>query len=78
MPSFPAGTRKVKPFWILMKQEMMKWQWHQLDHTQIICTLLQTGNHARTQFFTGQTIFLMPNQQCQSNEVLVYYELSCN
>jgi len=19
-------------FWILMKQEMMGWQWHQLDH----------------------------------------------
>jgi len=25
-----------------MKQEMMGWQWHQLDHMQIICTLLQT------------------------------------
>ena len=24
----------------------MGWQWHQLDHMQIICTLLQTGNHA--------------------------------
>jgi len=23
-----------------MKQEMMEWQWHQLDH------MLQTGNHA--------------------------------
>jgi len=31
-----------------MKQEMMGWQWHQLDHMQIICTLLQTGNHAST------------------------------
>jgi len=29
-----------------MKQEMMGWQWHQLDHMQIICTLLQTDNHA--------------------------------
>jgi len=27
-----------------MKQEMMGW--HQLDHMQIICTLLQTDNHA--------------------------------
>jgi len=25
---------------------MMAWQWHQLDHMQIICTLLQTDNHA--------------------------------
>ena len=29
------GTRKVKPVWILMQQEMMGWQWHQLDHMQI-------------------------------------------
>jgi len=28
-----------------MKQEMMGWQWHQLDHMQIIYTSLQTDNH---------------------------------
>jgi len=27
-----------------MKQKMMGWQWHQLDHMQIICTSLQTDN----------------------------------
>jgi len=26
-----------------MKQEMTGWQWHQLDHMQIICTSLQTN-----------------------------------
>jgi len=31
-----------------MKQEMMGWQWHQVDHMQIIRTLLQTGNHSST------------------------------
>jgi len=31
-----------------MNQEMMWWQWHQLDHMQIICTLPQTDNHAST------------------------------
>jgi len=31
-----------------MKQEMMGWQWHQLDDIQIICTSLQTDNHAST------------------------------
>jgi len=31
-----------------MKQEMMGWQWHQLEHTQITCTLLQTDNHIST------------------------------
>jgi len=40
--------QKGKPLWILLEQEMMGWQWHQLDHIQIICTLLQTDNHAST------------------------------
>jgi len=34
--------------WILLEQEMMGWQWLQLDHMQIICTSLQTDNHAST------------------------------
>jgi len=29
-------------------QEMMGWQWHQLDHMRIICTSFQTDNHAST------------------------------
>jgi len=37
-----------KPFWILLEQEMMGWQWHRLDHMQIICISLQTDNHAST------------------------------
>jgi len=50
---FPRTTwvswhQKGKPFWILLKQEMMGWQWHQLDHMQIICTTLRTDNHAST------------------------------
>jgi len=49
--SFPGqpgqdSTKKEKSFWISMKQEMMGWQWHQLDHMQIICTSLQTDKHA--------------------------------
>ena len=27
---------------------MMGWQWHQLEHMQIICTSLQTDNHTST------------------------------
>jgi len=52
-----------------MKQEMMGWQWHQLDHMQIICTSLQTDNHTSTsslRLFTGWMLFLTPNQQHQS------------
>jgi len=40
--------QKGKQLWILLEQEMMGWQWHQLDHMQIICTSLQTDNHAST------------------------------
>jgi len=35
-----------KPFWISMKQEMLDWQWHQMDPMHIICSLHQTDNHA--------------------------------
>jgi len=27
---------------------VLGWQWHQLDHMKIICTLLQTDNHTNT------------------------------
>ena len=27
-----SRQQKGKPFWILLEQEMMGWQWHQLDH----------------------------------------------
>jgi len=51
---------------------MMGWQWHQLDHIQIICTSLQTDNYATTvphhTVFTGRLPFLPPNQQRQSTE----------
>ena len=48
---------------------MTKCQWHQLDHMQIICTLLQTDNHANT----SSLIFYRPDalpgaQPCQSTE----------
>jgi len=63
---------KGKPFWILLEQEMTGWQWHQLDHMQIICTSTQTDNHNSTGtsplIFTGQMPFLPPNQQRQSTQ----------
>jgi len=43
-----SRRQKGKPFWILLEQEMTEWQWHQLDHMQIICISFQTDNHART------------------------------
>ena len=51
-PGLPvwAGTRKVEPIWILLKQEAVNGSgiyWHQLGRMQV-CTLLQTDNHAST------------------------------
>jgi len=50
-----AGTRKVKPIWILMKQETIGWQWHQLDHMQITCTAIQISMPA-----SHHSIFFSP------------------
>jgi len=51
-----------------------EWQWHQQGHMHV-CTSLQTDNHASTpplKFFTGQTPFLLPNQQRQSTEGVLH------
>jgi len=45
------GYQKAQPYWILMKQKMIGWQWYRLDHMQIICTSLQTDNHTSTLSF---------------------------
>jgi len=46
--TWESQNQKGKPFRILLEQEIMGYQWHQLDHMQIICTLLQTDNHTST------------------------------
>ena len=43
---YQKGTRKVKPVWILLKQETVSGR-HLLGHMQV-CTSLQTNNHAST------------------------------
>ena len=64
-----AGTRKVKPIWILLKQETVS------DNgiSRAICKSAPRfrhipRQHPTTQFFTGRMPFLLPNQQCQSPE----------
>jgi len=32
-----AGTRKLKTNRMLIKQEMTRWQWYQLNYMEIIC-----------------------------------------
>jgi len=50
----------------------MDWQWHHMDHMQIICTSFQTDNYAcmvpHYTVFTGRMPFLSPNQQRQSTD----------
>jgi len=59
-----------------MKKEIMGWQWHQLDHMQIICTLQQTDTSLVTQFFTHWMLFLTSNQHYEStegNKMVIYW-----
>ena len=52
-----------------MKQEMMGWHRHQLDHMQNICTSLQTDNHTSTSSLNFYTLHAVSvAQQCQSTE----------
>ena len=54
--------QKGKAFWILLEQEMMGWQWHQLDHRQMTTPV---PHHS---VFTGRMPFLPHNQQRQTTE----------
>ena len=72
-PGLPrwAGTRKVKPVWILLMQETV-------SGSGISWAVCKSASRSRqitrqeptTQFFTGWMPFLLPNQQRQSTEVL--------
>jgi len=42
---------------------MMGWQWHRLDHMQIISTLLQTDNHASTSPLSFYRLDALPATQ---------------
>jgi len=55
--------QKGKPLCILLKQEMMGWQWHQLDHIQIICTSLQADNHTSTPSLNFYGPYAFPDTQ---------------
>ena len=71
-PGLPraAGTRKVKPTWILLKQETV-------SGSGIIWAICKSAPHSRqtttpaphhSRSFTGRMSFLPPNQQRQSTE----------
>ena len=70
-PGLPgwAGTRKVQPIWILLKQESV-------GGSGISCAICKSATHPRQipvpaphhSIFTGRMPFLPPNQQFQSTE----------
>jgi len=50
---------------VYKRQDIMGWQWHQLDDVQIICTSLQTDYHASTGStspldFYSRLLFVVP------------------
>ena len=71
-PGLPgwAGTRKVKPIWILLKQEpvsgsAISWAYASLH---LAPDRIPTPATHHSVFFTGRMPFLPPNQQRQSTE----------
>jgi len=55
------------------EKEMMGWQWHQLDHMQISCSLLRTDNHASTSslnFSTDRLLFLTPTNTIKTQKAI--------
>jgi len=69
-PGLPgwANTRKVKPIWILLKQETVSGSGISWAICKSAPRSRQITMHLTTQFFTGQMPFLPPNQQHQSTE----------
>jgi len=53
----------VKQLWISMKQETTGWQWHQLDHMQIMYTSLQADSHASTSSLNFYRPDALPDDQ---------------
>jgi len=58
----------------------MGWQWHKLDHMQIICTSLQTNNHASTSplsFFTGRMPSCHPTNSVKALKAMAQWRSWC-
>jgi len=71
-PGLPgwAGTIKVKPVWILLKQETVSGSGISCSvcKSAPCCTQITMPAPHHSVLFTGRMPFLPPNQQCQSTE----------
>ena len=76
-PGLPrwAGTRKVKPIWILLKQKTVSGSgisWAICKSASCSRQITMPLPH-HSSFFIGQMPFLPPNQQCQSTEGSAFF-----
>ena len=60
-----------------MKQEITGWQWHQLDHMQIMCTSLQTDNHASTSSLNFYRLKPLPDAQPTVSKYTQFWRQNC-
>jgi len=70
----PAPKRYTN--WMLTKQKMVRWHWHQLDHMQIICVSLHTDNHTSTSSLNFYRSNNLPNAQptaLKHRRMLIYW-----
>jgi len=72
LPSW-AGTRRVKPIWILLKQETVSGSGISWAICKSAPRSRQTTTPAPLSFLTGRMPFLPPNQQRQSTEGKSFY-----
>jgi len=63
--------KNTKPFsiLILVTQEIMGWEWHQLDHMQIICTRFRQVTMAAPQHSVFHGMDVLPNSQSTASFV---------
>jgi len=69
LEQYIPGTRKVNHSGFYWSHGVTVAEWHHQDHMQVICTSLETDNHANTSplsSFIVRMPFLLPNQQHQS------------
>jgi len=66
-----------------MRQDMMGFfgmQWHQLDHMQTICTLLQTDNHTNTHhspIATWKKVLKIDTSKQQTDNLIFKSQVQC-
>ena len=61
-----SGFTKVKPTWILLKQEKVSGSGISWAICKSASCSRQSCQHPTSKFFTGRMPFLPPNQRCQS------------